>query len=155
MNKSAKFLIVKSNHEEYLIPLHYILYIEKLEYNDNYIDSRIKTIQNSPDFVLGVMFFKNKNFPIFEMELILNNEKTKLHNENKIIFIKLKDKEIGLMFNDVIEIKSITLSNEKISLNDSKPFKITDNTTDNYFVIDVEKIFSETSEYNYFDSQKN
>lgn len=127
MRKTNKYLIFRSSEEFFAINIQQIVTIEKVEYeNGTCNDPRLKKVNSYPSFVEGVFSYKNKVYPIIEFELYLNKKSMERHDENKIIFIRGLQKDVGILVNDVSTI--VELNEEKFEkIYDDVPVYVTEN----------------------------
>lgn len=144
MRKTNKYLIFRSSEEFFAINIHQIVTIEKVEYEINtHNDPRLKKVNSYPSFVEGVFSFKNKVYPVIEFELFLNKKNMERHDENKIIFIRGLQKDVGILVNDVSTIVEL---NEELfeKIYDDVPVFITENQGLIIIVPDFDEILQQT-----------
>lgn len=94
-----QYIIFTSNNQ------HYALDISKI---DKIIENEIpKKIPESTEYLLGVIQYDNRILPIIDLTMRLYNIKFERGNDDKIIVVMWKDKQIGLVVESIMGIRSI------------------------------------------------
>lgn len=109
----------------------------------------IVTIPYTPDYVMGIISVRDEIIPVLSLLSILNIDKNK-ENYSKIVILEDKIK-IAIPFTDIIDLKSLDISNIKevknATLSDNKQFinQEFDYNNNLISIVDLKKVFS--SEY--------
>ncbi|MFP3727134.1 chemotaxis protein CheW [Priestia filamentosa] len=140
--KGPKFLVFYTSEEQFAINIRDIVIIEKVDYQgENQYDKRIKKVNSYPDYIEGIFSYKNRIIPVIEFEYFLSQKKMKRHSENKIIIIKGKNIDYGILVNDVQSIIELKLDTF-IQLYKEFPLHMTEKHGEVYIIPDLEDMLN-------------
>ncbi len=97
------------NNEIYCINLRYVKEITKLK------QVNLATVPCVPEFITGIINLRGEFITIVDIKYFLDIPGTAISDKTKIIVIKLSNIQLGLLVDDVFDIKNI--SNNKMNLN--------------------------------------
>ncbi|PDZ94183.1 hypothetical protein CON36_35125 [Bacillus cereus] len=153
--KGHKYLVFYTSEEQFAININDIVIIEKVdcEQGDRF-DKRIRKVNSYPDCIEGVFAYKRRIIPIVEFEYFLSGRKMIRHEENKIIIIKGKEIDYGILVSDVhsiIELQPDTF----VHLYKEHPILMTEKHGEIYIIPDLEDILSAKDMRDIFRNIKN
>lgn len=94
-----KSLIFKIGSEEYGVHINQVVSIERMQ--------EIMPFPNRPPYVLGVATIRNIVTPIVDVRAALRDGSQQITDSTKIIIVRVKEKEIGLVVDNATDVLSI------------------------------------------------
>lgn len=92
-------IVFKVGSEEYAIPIHYILSIEKME--------GVTPIPHLPDYVSGIVRVRGELIPVVDLERILYNRSMAVNESVRMIVARTDEMAIGFLVNEAKEILNV------------------------------------------------
>ncbi|WP_313798372.1 chemotaxis protein CheW [Cytobacillus sp.] len=105
MEEIKKVVVFQVGNEEYAIPIHYVMSIEKVE--------GITPIPHLPNYVNGITKVRDELIPVVDFEKILYNRSFKATESTKMIVLRTEMLSIGVIVSDAKEIIDIPSDNIK------------------------------------------
>lgn len=146
-----KFLIFITSTEQYAVAIENIITIDKVEYEkDTYKDYRIKKVPAYPEYIEGLFSYKGHIMPVINFEtFIADNTALHRHDENKIIFIKGRTIDYGILINDVSSIIELD-DDDFLQIYKDYPLYTVEKKGEIYIVPDIDKMLDDPSLRNVF-----
>ncbi|KOP83359.1 chemotaxis protein CheW [Bacillus sp. FJAT-21945] len=99
MEEMNKVVVFQVGNEEYAIPIHFVMSIEKVE--------GITPIPHLPAYVNGITRVRDELIPVVDFERILYNRSFKANKSTKMIVLQTEMLSIGVIVSDAKEIIDI------------------------------------------------
>lgn len=99
MEKIDKVVVFQVGKEEYAIPIHFVMSIEKVE--------GIIPIPHLPNYVKGIVKVRDELVPVLEFERILYNRSLKANESVKMIVLQTEELPFGVIVTEAKEIINI------------------------------------------------
>src|SRR5690625_3510706 len=99
-----KFVVFELDDQKYGVHIHYVSSVVKL--------AEISYKPLTKNFIKGIIQIREKLVPIIDLKIYFSVGQTKLMDQTKILFVTIKDTEIGLLVDstmDVIDLYEPTL----------------------------------------------
>lgn len=117
-NRAAKFAIEnkKNEKEEYIEVLKFIIADEIYAIESKFIREvyplrKFTTLPCTPEFILGIINIRGQIISIMDIRRFFNLPSKGLTNLNRVIIIKTKNIEIGILADKVLNVKKINQKN--------------------------------------------
>ncbi|MCM3111504.1 CheW domain-containing protein [Lederbergia lenta] len=102
---SEKVVVFHAGHEEYAIPIPYVISIEKVEY--------INPVPHLPVYMRGITKSRDTLIPVLDLGHILYHSHTVIDDEVRMIVIYTKEFSFGLLVKEAKEIIEIPMEAQK------------------------------------------
>lgn len=99
MEKIDKVVVFQVGKEEYAIPIHFVMSIEKVE--------GITPIPHLPNYVNGIVKVRDELVPVIDFERILYNRPLEVNELVKMIVLQTEELSIGVIVTEAKEIINI------------------------------------------------
>lgn len=99
MEEVKKVVVFQVGNEEYAIPIHFVMSIEKVE--------GITPIPHLPAYVNGITKVRDELIPVIDFERILYNRSFRVSESTKMIVLQTEMLSIGVIVSDAKEIIDI------------------------------------------------